>query len=62
MENKLTTKQQAYYDERVTYFSALRAGGRKIAIPTGMIYDTAINMSDKECDEWFAPEINVLDN
>lgn len=47
---KLQPKQQAYYDERVAFFKTLKAGGRKIAIPTGMLYDISSKMTDEECD------------
>ncbi len=52
MKKVLTQKQKAYYEERINFFSTLWAGGKKIAIPYGFIFDKAISMTDAECDEW----------
>lgn len=46
-EIELTEKQQEYYNERVEFFKSLHA-----AVPTGLIYDTAIKMTELECEEW----------
>lgn len=50
----LTEKQRAYYDERVAYYHSLICDGIKIAVPTGLFYNDAIKMTDKQCEEWLA--------
>lgn len=48
-KRKLNEKQKEYYNERVEFFHALG-----IAVPTGLIWETAIKMSDSEVDKWLS--------
>lgn len=52
MEKKLSEKQKEYYNERVLFFKSL-----SVAVPTGIIHERALEMSDAEIDEWLRPGI-----
>lgn len=47
----LTDKQQEYYNERVDFFKSWG-----VAVPYNLIKETALSMTDKECEDFLKAE------